>query len=83
MKAVLPNNDLTLWHLSFMGAKGTLYESESFTLQLRFSNDYVPSSTFSPSNLPKLSSSDTYQSTSISTLTASYVCPFFMTVTNL
>lgn len=41
MKATLPNNDLALWHLSFMGAKGTLYEGESFVLQLRFSNDYV------------------------------------------
>jgi len=41
MKATLPNNDLTLWNLAFMGAKGTLYEGEAFVLQLRFSNDYV------------------------------------------
>ena len=38
MKVLLPNNDLTLWHVSFLGAKGTLYEGESFTLQLRFNN---------------------------------------------
>lgn len=26
MKAHLPNNDLTLWHVNFAGAKNTLYE---------------------------------------------------------
>lgn len=26
MKVLLPNNDLTLWHVNFNGAKGTLYE---------------------------------------------------------
>ena len=26
MKVSLPNNDLTLWHVNFPGAKGTLYE---------------------------------------------------------
>ena len=41
MKVLLPNNDLTLWHVNFHGAKGTLYEGEAFTLQLRFSNEYV------------------------------------------
>jgi len=41
MKVSLPNNDLTLWHVDFEGAKGTLYEGEHFTLQLRFNNDYV------------------------------------------
>lgn len=41
MKVLLPNNDLTLWHVNFNGAKGTLYEGENFTLQLRFSNEYV------------------------------------------
>ena len=41
MKVNLPNNDLTLWHVAFQGAKGTLYEGEVFTLQLRFSNEYV------------------------------------------
>lgn len=25
MKVQLPNNDLTLWHVTFQGAKGTLY----------------------------------------------------------
>jgi ubiquitin-conjugating enzyme E2 W len=38
MKVNLPNNDLTLWHLSFAGAKNTLYEGENFTIQLRFTN---------------------------------------------
>lgn len=41
MKVSLPTNDLTLWHVEFLGAKGTLYEGEHFTLQLRFNNDYV------------------------------------------
>ena len=35
---LLPNNDLTLWQVNFPGAKGTLYEGENFTLQLRFNN---------------------------------------------
>jgi len=38
MKVLLPNNDLSLWHVNFLGAKGTLYEGENFTLQLRFNN---------------------------------------------
>lgn len=38
MKVLLPNNDLALWHVSFLGAKGTLYEGESFTIQLKFNN---------------------------------------------
>jgi ubiquitin-conjugating enzyme E2 W len=41
MKVLLPNNDLTLWHVNFPGAKGTLYEGENFVLQLRFTNEYV------------------------------------------
>lgn len=41
VQVILPNNDLTLWHVKFQGAKGTLYEGESFTLQLKFNNDYV------------------------------------------
>jgi len=41
MKLLLPNNDLSLWHVNFLGAKGTLYEGENFTLQLRFNNEYV------------------------------------------
>jgi hypothetical protein len=41
MKVSLPTNDLALWHVEFQGAKGTLYEGEQFTLQLRFNNDYV------------------------------------------
>lgn len=56
MKASLPNNDLTLWHVNFQGAKGTLYEGENFTLQLRFNNEYVSASLSSQSNLHKSSS---------------------------
>ncbi len=41
MKVSLPTNDLSLWHVEFQGAKGTLYEGEYFTLQLKFNNDYV------------------------------------------
>lgn len=80
MKAVLPNNDLTLWHLSFMGAKGTLYEGESFVLQLRFSNDYVPPAPPSPSSPPKSSSSATSPSTSTSTPMVSSASPSSTTV---
>jgi ubiquitin-protein ligase len=25
LKVLLPNNDLSLWHVNFLGAKGTLY----------------------------------------------------------
>lgn len=50
MKVLLPNNDLSLWHVNFLGAKGTLYEGENFTLQLRFNNDYVLTFLFSQSN---------------------------------
>lgn len=41
VKAILPNNDLKLWHVDFQGAKGTLYEGQSFRLQMRFNGDYV------------------------------------------
>jgi ubiquitin-conjugating enzyme E2 W len=56
MKVILPNNDLSLWHVQFLGAKGTLYEGESFSLQLRFTNEYVLADPLSLSNLPRLSS---------------------------
>ncbi len=26
----LPNNDLKLWHVSFQGASGTIYDNEKF-----------------------------------------------------
>lgn len=41
IKVVLPTNDLTFWLVDFQGAKGTLYEGQHFTLQLRFNNEYV------------------------------------------
>jgi hypothetical protein len=65
MKAILPNNDLTFWNLSFMGAKGTLYEGESFVLQLRFSNDYVQAILLSLLNLRRLFLWVMYRFTSI------------------
>ena len=80
MKAVLPQNNLTLWHVNFPGAKGTLYEGEQFTIQLRFNNDYVPQHPRSRSSHPKCSSSGMCPSTSTSTPTDSYVCPSSTTV---
>ena len=41
MKASLPTNDLKLWHVQFLGATNTLYDGESFRLQLRFNSEYV------------------------------------------
>mmetsp|Transcript_4225 Transcript_4225/g.9476 ORF Transcript_4225/g.9476 Transcript_4225/m.9476 type:complete len:152 (-) Transcript_4225:120-575(-) len=29
-----------IWHVSFLGAPGTLYEGESYTLRARFTDDY-------------------------------------------
>lgn len=80
MKVVLPNNDLTLWHVNFQGAKGTLYEGENFVIQLRFTNDYVPFSSLSPSNPQKSYSLDTFPSTNTSTLMVSSASPFYTTV---
>ena len=80
MKAVLPQNNLTLWHVNFPGAKGTLYEGEQFTIQLRFGNDYVPSITISPSIHQKYCLWVTSQSTNTSTRTGSSVSPYSTTV---
>jgi ubiquitin-conjugating enzyme E2 W len=61
MKVSLPTNDLSLWHVEFQGAKGTLYEGEHFTLQLKFNNDYVLIFIIlSPSNHPKSSLSSIF-----------------------
>lgn len=61
LKVTLPTNDLSLWHVEFQGANGTLYEGEHFTLQLRFNNDYVHFFfILSPSNHQKSSSSSTF-----------------------
>ena len=38
VKALLPTNDLKLWHVDFQGANETLYSGENFRLQLRFNN---------------------------------------------
>ena len=80
MKVLLPNNDLTLWHVNFNGAKGTLYEGENFTLQLRFSNDYVRDCLCSPSSRPRSSSSATSPSMNISTPMDSSASPSSTTV---
>jgi len=39
-KVDLPNSDLKIWHISFIGAAETIYTSETFKLQFKFSNDY-------------------------------------------
>lgn len=80
MKVNLPTNDLALWQAHFMGAKGTLYEGESFTLQLRFSNEYVRISRISRFSRRKSSSSDMCPSTSTSTPTDSSAYPYYMIV---
>ena len=63
LKVVLPNNDLAHWQVNFPGAKGTLYEGEHFTLQLRFSNEYVLHTSNSLSSRQKSSSLATFPST--------------------
>ena len=80
MKAVLPQNNLTLWHVNFPGAKGTLYEGEQFTIQLRFNNDYVPTRPLSPSSPQKCCLSVTYPSTNTSTRMGSSACRSSTTV---
>lgn len=37
----LVNNDLRVWLVSLEGAKNTVYAGEKFTLQFRFSDQYV------------------------------------------
>ena len=34
-----------IWYISFKGAENTLYAGENFTLQFKFSNEYVSIST--------------------------------------
>ncbi len=34
----LPTNDLRLWYIDFVGAKGTVYEGEPYRLQFVFSH---------------------------------------------
>jgi|LakMenE18May11ns_1017448.scaffolds.fasta_scaffold8137064_1 hypothetical protein len=80
MKASLPNNDLTLWHVNFQGAKGTLYEGENFTLQLRFNNEYVATSLLSRYNPHRSSSLVTYHYMSISTPMVLFAYRFYMMV---
>ena len=33
--------DPRIWYVSFKGAENTLYANENFTLQFKFSNEYV------------------------------------------
>lgn len=34
-------NNSRIWYISFKGAENTLYAGEDFTLQFKFSNEYV------------------------------------------
>eukprot|EP00828_Plagiopyla_frontata_P044497 TRINITY_DN728_c0_g2_i2.p1 TRINITY_DN728_c0_g2~~TRINITY_DN728_c0_g2_i2.p1 ORF type:complete len:152 (-),score=24.13 TRINITY_DN728_c0_g2_i2:79-534(-) len=36
----LPNKDLKLWHIGFVGTKGSAFENEKYTLQFKFSPEY-------------------------------------------
>ena len=35
------DNNQRIWYISFKGAENTLYAGENFTLQFKFSNEYV------------------------------------------
>ena len=35
------DNNSRIWYISFKGAENTLYAGENFTLQFKFSNEYV------------------------------------------
>ena len=35
------DNNPRIWYVSFKGAENTLYANEDFTLQFKFSNEYV------------------------------------------
>ena len=35
------DNNPRIWYISFKGAENTLYAGENFTLQFKFSNEYV------------------------------------------
>ena len=35
------DNNEKIWYISFKGAENTLYAGENFTLQFKFSNEYV------------------------------------------
>ena len=35
------DNNPRIWYVSFKGAENTLYANENFTLQFKFSNEYV------------------------------------------
>lgn len=80
MKVLLPNNDLSFWHVNFPGAKGTLYEGEHFTLQLRFNHEYVDLPSNSLLSLLRSCSSGIFQSTSTYTQMASSASQFSMMV---
>ena len=80
MVVSLPEENLTLWHVKFTGAKGTLYEGENFTVQFRFNNDYVRYPAFSQSSHRKSCSLAMYLCTSTSTPTDLYVYQFYTMV---
>jgi ubiquitin-protein ligase len=41
LKVDLDSKNSTIWKISFKGAEGTLYTGEEYTLQFKFSNEYV------------------------------------------
>lgn len=41
LKTEVDAKNSCLWKVSFTGAEGTLYAGENFTLQFKFSNEYV------------------------------------------
>jgi ubiquitin-protein ligase len=41
LKVDVDSKNSTIWKISFKGAEGTLYTGEEYTLQFKFSNEYV------------------------------------------
>lgn len=41
LKAEVDQKNFSLWKVSFKGAEKTVYAGEEFTLQFKFSNEYV------------------------------------------
>ena len=78
----LINNDLRAWHVHFEGAKSTIYAGEKYTLQFRFSEQYVYPATRSPSSPQRWFSWASPPTMSTSTQTDSFASQFCMTVTD-
>jgi ubiquitin-protein ligase len=41
LKVEVDSKNSTIWKISFKGAEATLYTGEEYTLQFKFSNEYV------------------------------------------